>query len=439
MSVNLSKKTVSELTQDLIFERVDINLISLNNKNQREAYFAAIKERPKLLTKIKEPNSEHFLKPTLETKPEYFIYLLKEQYTDDLSQIYLSYRLNTKNESKDVNPAESSKWFTTHNSVDGKIILNYNYVTPNGEELYYFDNELQVPVSVKSNFKISLKIKHALTFINKIDMHVTQLGKSKVENIIADVLDNQFRSLLSNYISKKKIGYYTLCTSISDFENELQNKLESLYKPYGIEVCDVIIRKFAIPKDIQNQIEDQAFQIRQLKADMEANNELAKKSLENYEAKLAIEQKYPDTEHTLTEYEKDLALKRYLVKTGQLAKSSIDRNINIQRQLEAKDKVINKQDDLIPEIPPKKNPFKTGYITLLIISLIINLIVLSNDVAGGLIYLGINLAIFGSIATLFTEKFKTETPQLENSSDTEIEQPTFTNNDTPSNNTDKTE
>lgn len=417
MAINLNKRPAEELKQDLIFERVDVNDLNLTQKNQREAFLSAIKERPNLLTKVKQENAMHYLKPAIETDPINFVYLEKRQYNDELAEIYLSYRLDTKNESRSVNNAESSKWFTTHNSVDGKLILNYNYVTPNGEELYYYDNELQVPVSIKSNFKISLKVNHALTFIEKIDMHVTQLGKSKVESIIADLLDNQYRSVLSNYISKRKIGYYTLCTSINDFENELQNKLESVYKPYGIEVVDVIVRRFAIPKAIQDQIEDQAFEIRQLKADMNANHELAKKSLENYEAKLAIEQKYPDTEHTLTEYEKDLALKRYLVKTGQLSKEAIDRNINIKRQLENKDSVISKEKDIVPTIPPKKNPFKTGYFWLLIISLIINFIVLGNDTAGGLIFLGINVAIFGSIATIFFEKFKTEKVQLEDSID----------------------
>ena len=417
MAINLNKRPAEELKQDLIFERVDVNDLNLTQKNQRDAFLSAIKERPNLLTKVKQENAMHYLKPAIETDPINFVYLEKRQYNDELAEIYLSYRLDTKNESRSVNNAESSKWFTTHNSVDGKLILNYNYVTPNGEELYYYDNELQVPVSIKSNFKISLKVNHALTFIEKIDMHVTQLGKSKVESIIADLLDNQYRSVLSNYISKRKIGYYTLCTSINDFENELQNKLESVYKPYGIEVVDVIVRRFAIPKAIQDQIEDQAFEIRQLKADMNANHELAKKSLENYEAKLAIEQKYPDTEHTLTEYEKDLALKRYLVKTGQLSKEAIDRNINIKRQLENKDSVISKEKDIVPTIPPKKNPFKTGYFWLLIISLIINFIVLGNDTAGGLIFLGINVAIFGSIATIFYEKFKTEKVQLEDSID----------------------
>lgn len=436
MAINLNKKTAEELKQDLIFERVNVNDLSLTQKNQREAFLSAIKERPVLLTKVKKENAMHYLRPAVETNPVNFVYLLKEQYNDELAQMYLSHRLNTKNESKDINPAESSKWFTTHNSVDDKIILNYNYVTPNGEELYYFDNELQVPVSIKSNFKISLKIKHAVTFIEKIDMHVTQLGKSKVENIIADILDNQYRSVLSNYIAKNKIGYYTLSTSINDFERELQQKLESLYKPYGIEVVDVIIRRFAIPKAIQNQIEDQAFELRQLKADMNANHELAKKSLENYEAKLAIEQKYPDSEHALTEYEKDLALKRYLVKTGKLSKETIDRSISIKRQIEKGDNVINKENDIVPYIPEKKNPFKIAYFTFLTIMLLINFIVLLNNPAGGLIFLGINVAIFGSIATLFHEKFTIKV-QLEEEPNTKENIIDFTQNNTNTNSDDK--
>ena len=248
MATNLNKKTVEELTQDLVFEKVNVNDLSLIQKNQREAFFLAIKERPIILTKVKADNARHFLIPALEKNPAYFVYLNKEQYTDELATIYLAYRLGLRKDGNEKFTEETSAWFTSHTSVDGKIVLNYNYVTPNGEELYYFDNELQVPNALKSNFKISLKIKHALTFIEQIDMHVTELGKTKVENIIADVLDNQYRTVLSNYIAKKKIGFYTLSTSISEFENELQSQLAGVYKPYGVEVTDVIIRRFAIPK-----------------------------------------------------------------------------------------------------------------------------------------------------------------------------------------------
>lgn len=408
MATNLNKKTIEELTQDLIFEKVNVNDLSLLYKNQREAFFLAIKERPKILTKVKAESARHFLVPAIEKNPAYFVYLKKEQYTDELASIYLAYRLSLRKDGREQFSDETSKWFTSHTSVDGKIVLNYNYVTPNGEELYYYDNELQVPNALKSNFKITLKIKHALTFIEQIDMHVTELGKTKVENIISDILDNQYRTVLSNYIIKKKIGFYTLSTSISEFENELQNKLADVYKHYGVEVTDVIVRRFAIPKSIQAQIEDQAFELRQLKADMDANHELAKKSLENYEAKLAIENKYPNAEHTLTEYEKDLAVKRFLVKNGQLSKGSIDRTISIKRQVEGKDKIIDKKTDIIPDVPPKTNFFKISYITLLTISLLINFIVLFVNAGGGLVFLGINCLIFGTIASLFHEKFKTE-------------------------------
>ncbi len=441
MSYKLDKMPLQDLVHDLVYEKVNVNDLSLNKKTQRDAFFEAIKERPNLLSRVKGENSMHFLKPALEVNPTNFIYLTEQQYNDELAEMYLSYRLNTKNESIDVNPAESSKWFTTHNSIDGKIILDYNYVTPNGEELYYFDNELNVPISIKSNFKISLKINHALTFIKKIDIHVTQLGKSKVESVIADSLDNQYRMVLSNYISKKKIGYYTLSTSISDFENELQNKLESLYKPFGIEVNKVIIRKFAIPKTIQNQIEDQAFEFRQLRADMDASVELANKSLQYYESKLSIEQKYPDAEHSLTEYEKDLALKRYLIKTGQLSKETLDRNININRQVEKGDKTLNKQEDISPEIPPKANIFKATYIALLVISIIINIAVLFTAPGSGLIYLGVNLAVFGSVATVYKDKFKNNKVELESQQDTpsNSQDPTSTVDQNDTNTNDKDE
>lgn len=411
MAINLNKRTKDELMQDILCERVNVNDLNLAIENQREAFFAAIQERPFILTKIKGENSNHFLLPAVEKDPVNFIYLKKEQYNDDIAQIYLAYRLSVRQEGRENFEAEESadknnKWFSIHNSIDGKIVLNYNYATPNGEELYYFDNELQIPISIKSNFKISLKIKSAATFIEKLDMHASQLGKNRIENVVENILENQFRTILTAYIDRNKIGYYTLCASIGSFETELQNKLKAVYAPYGIEVSSVLIRKFAIPSSIQEKIEDQAFELRQAKAEMYAQHELAKKSLENYEIKLAIENRYPNAERSLTEYEKDMALKRFMIKNGLISKETIDRNITIKRKFEENDKIIEKEQDGVMYIPKKKNSFKRGFFGWFITFIIANLALCAYNLKYGILFAAFNVFFFGLIAIANAGKFK---------------------------------
>lgn len=410
----ISKMTLETLTHELKIESVDINDLILNFKVQRDAFFAAIKARPILLSKIKGANALHLLVPAIEQNPANFIYLTKDQYTEELAQIYISYRLN-ESSAKNISMDETNFGLTAQNSMDNKVLLNYSYVTRDDEELYYFDNELQVPSSIKSYFKATLKIVNALDLINKFDLHITQLGENKIKTTLTDIFDNQYKAFLSNYIAKKKIGYYTLCTTLSDFEEEFAAKITKVFKPYGIELTEFIIRKLAIPKDIQYRLEDQAFQIRQLKADNEASNEFAKNSLKNYETKLAIEEKYPNAEHTLTEYEKDLALKRYLIKHGRNDECVIDHGISIKKSKDKYDDAVNKKKDVVPDIPKKTNPARTTYFTFLTIAAIINLVLLFIIPGPALIILGVLTAGFGLIGGFCYDKLKPYKTEFESS------------------------
>ena len=426
MATKLNKKTKEDLLQDLLCDRVNINDLSLMYENQRYAFFTAIEERPNILSKVAVANANNLLVPAIEKDPVNFIYLKKEQYTDETAQIYLAYRLSLNKEGCDnFEGAETvqnkDNGFSLHKSVDDKVVLNYNYMTPNGEEIYYFDNELQIPISIKTNFKISLKIKNAATFIEKFDMHASQLGRNKIENVVGSVLENQFRAIFTSYIDRNKIGYYTLCATISIFENELQNKLKAVFAPYGIEVSNVLISKFAIPNSIQERIEDQAFELRQIKAEMYANHDLAKKSLENYEIKLAIENRYPDAERSLTEYEKDMALKRYMLKNGQISKESIDRTIFMKRKVEQADKIIEKEQDGVMYFPQSKNSFKRGYFGWLIICLILNGLLALYNVEYALLFAAFNVLLFGLIALFGGKKFQNPKPKFKTKVDREKE------------------
>lgn len=411
------KKTAEELAVLIEKEEVKIEELSLNRIKHREAYFTALKRRPALLTKIVGPNAQKILKYTIDNVPSYFIYLKKEQYTDELAQRFLLFRLSEvdKNEARQA----KSDFVTIQTSLDNKVLLNYAYVSKEGDEVFYFDNELEVPSSLKYAYKATLKITDAITLINKLDLHITQLGKNKIKNTLTDIFDNKFKVFISEYLSKNKAGYYTLCANVDSVEEAFKQSAMQAFEPYGIELGEFIIKKFAIPKDIQNKIEDQFFRIRQQKADAETNNELARKSLEIYETKLAIENKYPEGIHSLTEYEKDLALKRYLVKNGFNPNEEVNRNVSVVDTKEKLDTTIDKKKDVVPEVPEKTNTARVAFISLLVISLFIAMIVTITNAGSGMVILGIIALVFGLIGVGCYDKLKKNPEEIKENKTTE--------------------
>ena len=411
MTTNLDKFTAEELSLQLMHGQVDVNELNLAKSLHRSAFAAALKSHPRLLQKVSSANAQHFISYALELDYGYFACVKREQYTNQLVQLYLFKRLKAeelKRLSLHPNSNENiqKKSLQVQKSLDNKLIFQYNHLTPDEEELYYFDKELQVPLSLKSNFKIVLKLTKALTFIEKLDIEIAQLGENKIRSTIADLLSNQYREQLSNYIESKNIGYYTLASSISELEKGLTKSLNHVFDDYGFEVSSVIIKQIAIPKDIQYKLEDLAFNIRQKRADVDADIDLAKKSLENYEAKLSIEEKYPNANHSLTEYEKDLALKRYLIKNGKKSSTTLDHSINLKNKIDGVDAKISKSD-VIPEIVPKKNNFKRNFFICLSLAIILSVILMIvGEVGVGFIILGVTSALFGTIAALSYNKFK---------------------------------
>jgi hypothetical protein len=170
----------------------------------------------------------------------------------------------------------------------------FSYVTPEGDELYYYDRELQVPASVKSSLKMSFKVVDGVKFIDKLDTHITQLGAIKIRSTLTDIISSNYRTFLNEYIATNNIGYYSLCSNLSTVEANIKKRMNEMFADYGVELSEIIIKKLAIPKEIQYKLEDQAFQIRKKRAEIEADSEFSKKSLESYAAKLAIQEKFPN-------------------------------------------------------------------------------------------------------------------------------------------------
>lgn len=411
MNLILSPKS-KELAIRYVTENIDINTLDLHSAEQRKIFLYVIETRPHLLSKIKPANAKDFLTLAIEENYKYFLYLDVKQYTEELVQKFLSKRLSA--DTSVLDRLQKDDRFKIYKSFDEKIVFQYSHTTQSGDELFYFDSELNVPLALKSSFKLTLKLTNALALINKLDLHASQIGKNTLQTTISELIENQYKSYLSNFIKEKNIGYYTLCTSLGEFEKQAENLLNEALTLYGLSVCDFVIKNIAIPKDIQCKIEDQALRIRRQRADIEADSEFAKKALENYEAKLALQEKYPNADHSLTEYEKDLALKRYLIKAGKFSEETVNRAIHISSAVDTADTAIEVEKDLAPTLSPKVNVFRRNFIIISALLFLFSMIIMMSASVGiGCIILGVSFAIMGPISAFNYKKFKTQTTELD--------------------------
>ena len=405
MARKLDDKPIETIVPDLVQGIIDVNELKLTKANQRAAFLQALEERPALLTKVDKDNEKQFFTVAINKNPEYFVHLKREQYTNDLAQVYLFDRLSRSASKK------SSQTILVRKSLDDKVVFMLSYLSTDADELYYLDKELQVPVSLRSSIVLTLKLDDAVALIDRLDTHITQLGEEKIKGVVSDLVANHYKSYLNSYINEKQIGYYTLCTSLNDLQNGFTNYISETFKPFGLSVSDFVVKNIAIPKDIQHRLEDQAFKIRQRRSDVEADSEFAKLSLESYEAKLAIHTKYPNAEVTLTEYEKDLALKRYLIKSGRDVEETVDHTIDIDHNTLHADSTLNKLDDIVPDVPTGPNTFKQNFIICAVIAAVVSLILLAVNAVAGLVVLLLSFVIFGLIASVNSEKFSS--PEVE--------------------------
>ncbi len=403
MSKKIDKMADGELAEKIKNGSIDLDELNISKLAHRNAFLSAVHDKPNILGKITAVESKQFIKLAMKDNPDNFVYLKKEQYTDEFAQMFIAKRMESSQKSAE----EENPSIVVQKSLDNKLVLNYYYVSPAGDEIYYFDNELQVPTSLKSKLKVTMKLVDAVSLINKLDKDLSYLVGDVIKVALTDILISAYKAYFNEYLKNNKVGYYTLCASTKDLEDGLKNLLQNQLKEYGIEITDFLIKKIDIPKDMQYKIEDLAFQIRQKRADIEADAEFAKVSLKNYEEKLSIEEKYPDAEHTLTEYEKDLALKRYLVKTGNVKEEKVDRSIKINKGKIVDVAPVEKVEDVTDELVPPRNSFRTGFIIFSVLALLISVIVMAaGSLGAGLIVLGISILVFGLIAAFNHDKFK---------------------------------
>ena len=188
---------------------MNANKFNLGNAKQRRAFLDAVELRPRLLNSIDAENREEFLTLAIKENYRYFTYLDKKFYTEELASEYLYARLfdGSQDMFKDKKKSNYIKGFA--NIIDGngdgfydsfvgqegknfryviqksyanKVLLTFNYETVDGDEVFYVDRELEVPTSLRSQFKVVFQVVDTIKFLEKMNVNVAQLGVEKIYN-----------------------------------------------------------------------------------------------------------------------------------------------------------------------------------------------------------------------------------------------------------------
>ena len=366
-----------------------------------KAIVRLISERPSLLATLDKdaPNGKAILELAINQSYSNFIYLTEKQYYDKIAQIFFAQRLK----------ATSSKWngdaFTLRKSLDGKLVIVFNYVSHKGEEVYYFDKELHIPAALLSEVRFSVKLKNACKFFDFLDIDVASINLPDTLEALSDLVNTEYRHTLQNFLDENGIGFYALCGKYTELKAELCDNLNAVLAPFGAEVTNIVIQKISFADNMHEAIKEEYYSLQKERIKKEMENELAELSLAAYEKKAEIHSRYPDFPVTLTEAEKDFALKRYLIRTEKYneEKPEIDKESVTARQItDYKAAAIKKKEEqpviIEEEVPVTADKKKfIIFISLFAVCLLTSLFSFIGSIISGIILTILTLAVFGTI------------------------------------------
>ena len=276
-----------------------------------------------------------------------FLNLTPEQYDEEMANKFL-YNVLVKSYKQNVKSKDNEQFISR--SYDESLVLSILYQTHDGEQIYYYDNQLEVPTFLIANIQFSFKVNSAISLFRKLDTSLTMIGYNKVVNELTRWVNVAYRQAIHTFISNEKLDVYKLTGLYGEIENELYNELNKILEGSGLSVYRINVNKINIPENTYKLLEKQSLEL--VNEKNRRNNELEyeKMSLENYALKAEIHSRNPGFELTLTEAEKDFALKRYITKhdvdTNKVRKEiSSSTNELADRKVKVADTKIEKPTD----------------------------------------------------------------------------------------------
>ena len=403
---------------DLFFNSNKRLLKQLNNGSKRvgnlnperenhvEVVFQYLQSKPSVIKTLHTEVENVFIKKCVEKDYKLFLHLTPEQYDEEMANNFL-YTVLAKSYKQNVKAKDNEQFIGR--SYDESLVLNVLYQTHDGEQIYYYDNQLEVPTFLIANIQFSFKVNSAISLFRKLDTSLTMIGYNKVVNELTRWVNVAYRQAIHTFISNEKLDVYKLTGLYGEIENELYNELNKILEGSGLSVYRINVNKINIPENTYKLLEKQSLEL--VNEKNRRNNELEyeKMSLENYALKAEIHSRNPGFELTLTEAEKDFALNRYITKhdvdTNKVRKE-IESSTNelADRKVKVADTKIEKVADVIGTVKKKVNVNLILYVVAALFALIGITLIAQDEPGSGLILLGLGVLAGGSSYTLSSYK-----------------------------------
>lgn len=383
----------SKLIEMLIRDKLSIDELEPKYRRHVDAVFGFYQRMPSRMKEIKSETEYKFLIEVLKKDYTKFIYLDKEQYRNDISQLFLiSVLRDTKNARKGEYKPE------IYHSYDEKIAISYEYETHKGDELYYFDSELKVPASLISKFKVTIRVEDNVEFVKMLDVSVRDFCAPIVFNRLYYIFNTSFRKVLYNMVTQEGVGYYKVTNSILLIERAATEEINFKFNKGCAVVTNLVVKRIEVDREVRDKMEAEFFELRKKRINIDEELRYQKDSMELFAKKLELLNKYSAPKEMLTEAEKDKAFDRYarkgtIVKADRLAGSQLEEKTD-----ESLNGGIKEEQDQVTTA--RKSGFFVARLVGGILYGVLMLIFLSTFMSmgnwtGGLIAMGVATLLFG--------------------------------------------
>ena len=385
------------ITELLIADKISVGDLEPKNRNHVKAVLDFFTKMPSRMKELSTEVEYKFLYEVIKKDFTLFVNLDKKQYRDDIAQLFLMGVL--KDPANKINRlAKNEINHDVYHSYDEKIAISYDYVTRKGDELYYFDNELKVPASLISKFKVIIRVEDNVEFVKMLDVSVRDFCAAIVYNRLYYIFNTSFRKVLFDMVTKEGVGYYKVTNSILDIERAAIEEINSRFFKGCAVVTSFAVKRIEVDREVRDKMESEFFELRKKRINIDEELKYQKDSMELLAKKLELLNKYSAPKDMLTEAEKDKAFDRYARKGRIVATEGLS---NSQLEEVADDSIGNG----IPEQEDKlTTEHKSGYFVARLVGgiiygftmfiLIIALFAMGRWVAG-LIGAGIASILYG--------------------------------------------
>ena len=385
MNTKYLNATEETIYNGLIVGKIKVYELNPDISMHRKAVLKYVKDKPSILKTFNNEDELKFLKYIIENNKSYFIYLNPDQYDEYLSNIYLYDRIS-KSENLPSN-------FLSKN-YSKLTVLNLDYETCDGEEINYYDYDLETATFLYSKLNVAFKVVDTIKFFKYIDVAIENLGYYSIKQKLTDLIIKVFQKNVIKLVNEDKLGIYKLNAMHAEIEGLIINDINNELKVNGVIAEKINIRKLSVSDVTSKLIEKQDLEILSVKKKKKAEAEYEKLALENYAKKAEIHTANPNYEVGLTEAEKDLALDRYIkkVKFENGLTEEIPEEIELKNRNENVDTSLQKASDKEVEIKYTNHCFwlfALAFVTFIVM-------IASNFAVGGiLICLGLMVAFIG--------------------------------------------